>query len=330
MTTLPCPCEPDYGDRTHWAVLPEHAEAKESREEPARSADVFYLAGTMLYGAGPGFFDTFNPEHRVLAVRQARTQASAFAKAGHIFMPHIRQLSMETHFLPEPERLKAGTVPVEDAERAFRHYLTHWNKGRPIILAGHSQGSIILLKLLKRLFGDPNMYRLLVAAYIPGTTVTEKDLQYHANMRLAADAEDTGVIITYNTLSRSGHAALTLRPGALCVNPLNWTNRPDYAPRELHLGMVKFDISGQIHHDIPHATDAWIDPELGALRVGAPEFETAPNSPHSGMGAFFPPGDLHRLDITLFYRNLEENAVRRVRAFVAQRNREGMESERTA
>ena len=139
----------------------------------------------------------------------------------------------------------------------------------------------------------------------------------HPNMRLASRQDDTGVIITYNTLSRSGKKALTLRPGALCVNPLNWTNRQDYAPRELHLGMAKFDVDGRTCHYIPHFTDAWIDPLLGALVAGAPELDSLRH--YSGIRAFFPPGDLHCLNITLFYRNLEENAVRRVHSFVARR-----------
>ncbi len=317
------PSAPDYAESACWAALPEHVRGKAGVGEvsaevsPLAAADVFYLTGTLLHGAGPGFFDPSNPAHRALAVRHVRTQASAFAKAGHIFMPHIRQLSMETHFLPEEERKKAFALPLQDAERAFRHYLEHWNKERPFLLAGHSQGAIILLELMKRLFGEPEIYRRLVAAYILGFTVTKQDLAAHSNMRLASSADDTGVIITYNTLSRSGTKALTLHPGALCVNPLNWTNGPEYAPREMHLGMVKFDVDGREHHDVPHLTDAWIDPSLGALVVGASELEPAQGSA-TGIGAFFPPGDLHRLNITLFYRNLEENAARRVRAFLAR------------
>lgn len=319
------PPEPDYAEHELWAALPAHARdgsspASSLADAPLPAADVFYLTGTVLHGAGPGFFNPYNPAHRAQVVRNVRTQASAFARAGHIFMPHVRQLSMETHLLPREEREAAFALPVQDAENAFRHYLAHWNGGRPFLLAGHSQGAIILLELMKRLFGNPDVYRNLVAAYILGFTVTEQDLAAHPHMRLASSADDTGVIITYNTLSRSGKKALTLRPGALCVNPLNWTNGPEYAPRELHLGMVKFDVDGREHHDIPQFTDAWIDPSLGALVAGAPELDVAPGAERSGIGAFFPPGDLHLLNITLFYRNLEENAARRVRAFLERRD----------
>ena len=315
---LSCPSAPDYADRDMWAALPAHVRTGGCQENmPSLPADVFYLPGTLQHGSEAGFFDPFKPALRALAVRDLRTQASAFARAGHIFMPHVRQLSMETHFLPEKERRKAFTVPLQDAERAFLHYLEHWNRGRPLLLAGQSQGAAILLHLLKNMFGNRGIYRCLVAAYLPGLTVTESDLAMHPNMRLASRQDDTGVIITYNTLSRSGKKAITLRPGALCVNPLNWTNTQDYAPRELHLGMAKFDVDGRTCHDIPHFTDAWIDPLLGALVAGAPELDSLRH--YSGIRAFFPPGDLHCLNITLFYRNLEENAVRRVHSFVARR-----------
>ena len=162
---LSCPSAPDYADRDMWAALPAHVRTGGCQENmPSLPADVFYLPGTLQHGSEAGFFDPFKPALRALAVRDLRTQASAFARAGHIFMPHVRQLSMETHFLPEKERRKAFTVPLQDAERAFLHYLEHWNRGRPLLLAGQSQGAAILLHLLKNMFGNRDIYRCLVAA----------------------------------------------------------------------------------------------------------------------------------------------------------------------
>lgn len=312
------PVAPDYASERAWAFVPE------CPERPAKAVDVFFAPGTLLSGAGTVYFDPADPGHRALARRPRLTQASAFAAAGNIFQPHCRQVSMEMNLLPVAELMQAYAVPCEDMQNAFRHYLAHWNQGRPFILVGHSQGAILLLELMKSVLADPDVCSRLVAAYLIGYSVTPADLAAHPGMKLASGPDDTGVIVTYNTLAKGASEGLTLLPGALCVNPLNWVNTPEYAPAELHLGMVEFDDEGTLVREVPRFTDAWINPALGALVVGvcdlaAPELSDGGGSCSSapgGPGDYFPPGDLHRRNIAFFYRNLEENSRRRARAWL--------------
>jgi len=65
---------------------------------------------------------------------------------------------------------------------AVSNTLEHLNKdasgqARPFILAGHSQGSNLLLMLLERRFGDAALREQLVAAYVIGWSVTAEDMQ---------------------------------------------------------------------------------------------------------------------------------------------------------
>jgi hypothetical protein len=54
-----------------------------------------------------------------------------------------------------------------DVAAAWRHYLDHDNKGRPFVLIGHSQGSIMLSMLLSReIEGKPEAARMLSAMLI--------------------------------------------------------------------------------------------------------------------------------------------------------------------
>lgn len=318
------PAAPDYASDMAWAFTPEHP------DHPEKAVDVFFAPGTLLSGAGLIYFDPADPDHRALARRPRLTQASAFAAAGNIFQPHCRQVSMEMNLLPAPELMKAYAVPCADIQAAFHHYLERWNQGRPFILAGHSQGAIVLLELMKNTLADPELCSRLVAAYIIGYSVTAADLAAHPGMRLASGPDDTGVIVTYNTLAKGGTRGLTLLPGALCVNPLNWVNTPDYAPAGLHLGMVEFDDEGRFVREVPRFTDAWIDPALGALVVGVCDL-TAPELTDGGVcsaapGDYFPPGDLHRRNISFFYRNLEENARRRAHAWLQKRTENARQS----
>ena len=54
-------------------------------------------------------------------------------------------------------------------------YLKKYNNGKPIIIAGHSQGSAHLVTLLKEFFDGKNLKKKLIAAYLPGTIITEND-----------------------------------------------------------------------------------------------------------------------------------------------------------
>lgn len=309
---LVLPPAPDYARPEFWAFAPGNPVSVANRSRPA---DVFFLPGTLLSGFGPLYYDVTDPAHRALARRPFRTQASVFAAAGDIFQPHVRQVSMEVNMLPRPDLEAAYALPVGDTVAAFLHYLRVWNQGRPFLLAGHSQGAILMLGLMKAVLADSAVASRLVAAYLIGCSVTAADLAVHPFLRLAERADDTGVIITYNTLARGATRGLTLLPGALCVNPLNWTTGPEYASADRHLGMVKFDEQGEIVREIPHFTDAWIDPSCGGLIVGADAAQPAP--PQAGAAAdWFPVGDLHRYNLSFFYRNLEANALQRVKAFI--------------
>ncbi len=114
---------------------------------------------------------------------------------------------------------------------AWKHYLEHDNKGRGVVLIGHSQGSFILTSLIaKEIDGKPVQSRL-VSAILMGTTVpvpTGKDVGgAFQKIPLCHKASDTGCLITFATYRSNvpppsnalfGHVTT---PGmtAACTNP---------------------------------------------------------------------------------------------------------------
>ncbi len=103
---------------------------------------------------------------------------------------------------------KAFKQGARDIQDAFEYYLKHFSGGRPFILAGHSQGTMTLIELIKNKFGgDAELRCRLVAAYLIGYTVTDDDLSI-AGLTAAGGAYDTGVVITYNTQSPSAASFL--------------------------------------------------------------------------------------------------------------------------
>lgn len=289
----------DYSNPNLWLHFPP---ALSSAPQDSPPADVFFVCGTLQEQGTSPWLD-IGPHQALLSEFPYRAQASAFAQAGRIFQPQYRQATIETFLRSDSDITQAMAVPVADIHQAFLHYLSHYNQGRPFLLVGNSQGSIVLLNLMQEVLADPAKRAHFIAAYLIGYSVTPADL-VHSGMKLAAAPDDLGVIITYNTLAKGATQARTLLPHALCVNPLNWVNTSEYAPRSLHLGAVSFDENGK--HVTPNYTDAWIDPQLGALIIG----EAQPERP---LG-FFPPGDLHSHNISYFYNNLAQNAELRVQA----------------
>ncbi len=78
------------------------------------------------------------------------------------------------------------------------------------------------LELIKdRLGKNEELRARLIAAYVIGCTVSDKDLEI-AGLKAAQGPDDIGVIITYNTQSRTSHGGPMLSDGAHCINPLNW------------------------------------------------------------------------------------------------------------
>ena len=192
-------------------------------------------------------------------------------------------------------RLLAG-MPAKDVIAAFDYYLKHYNNGRPFILAGHSQGSNTLEFLLSGYMAQhPEVYRRMVAAYIIGFSVTDAYMRDNPHLKFAQSADDTGVIISYNTekpgMTESSPVVLT---GARAINPLNWKTDDTYAPAELNLGSLK--------------VDARINMSRGTVTcstVNTDDYKLPPD--------IFPYGCYHQCDYSFYGENLRQNALERVR-----------------
>jgi hypothetical protein len=86
-----------------------------------------------------------------------------------------------------------------DVYAALDYYFEHYNQGRPFILAGHSQGSMILKIALQDYFLEHGEYlERMVAAYVLGYSITTDNLKANPSLRFAEGADDTGVIVSWN------------------------------------------------------------------------------------------------------------------------------------
>ncbi len=255
----------------------------------------------------------YDDADRALAQGIFEAQASVYEPYWDVFAPYYRQMTtnvkMEDGMLAtDTEAFKQGAIDVQDA---FEYYINNLNDGRPFIIAGHSQGTMALIELIKNRFGDDEELRSrMVAAYLIGYTVTDDDLQ-KAGLTAAVGANDTGVVITYNTQSPTSVGGPMLMEGAHCINPLNWKTDSTYAPASENLGARFYDFeTGEFLREVINYCDARIDMKTGALMT------TIPKGEDLDVGPYFPKDVYHMFDYASWYRNLQQNVGDRINAYL--------------
>ena len=185
--------------------------------------------------------------------------------------------------------------------------MDHYNKGRPFILAGHSQGSAHLLRLIQDYIdNNQSLRKQLVAVYALG--LPEKTPYESVSLPVCQTAEATGCFIGWRTVAPDFLKQADLPTKGSCVNPLSWRLDEVYAGHHLHKGAFKSEPEVYV---IPKAADAqcqngWL--VVPELRTNAFAFDI-----------FLLGGDnYHMLDYHLFHNNLRENVEQRAQVFMKQ------------
>ena len=85
-----------------------------------------------------------------------------------VFAPIYRQVT--SYGLTHPSAAPAGepSYPILDVQAAWNYYLKNDNKGRGVVLIGHSQGTILLQELIAGSIDGKASQALLVSAFLPG------------------------------------------------------------------------------------------------------------------------------------------------------------------
>ena len=216
------PNEPDYSDSTQWYM-----------NDRGGQADLFYIISTETgdYTRSEGtlchYADTYNDSVRGPLRGEMMGVDHLLSGNLNYYSPYYRQCSLQSYASDSLTQARMP-LPTGDVRRAFNYYLEHLNQGRPFILAGYSQGAIILLELLKEI--DDSAINRMIAAYVIGATVSDDDAR-HPHIMAARRADDTGVTICYNSVRDAGCALPHFEYSAMAINPVNW--RTDDTPATL-------------------------------------------------------------------------------------------------
>ena len=300
--------QPDvYAEQENWAYC-------ESGKTAA--ADVFFLCPT-VYGGGE---DSFNmplddPEARADFLGATNMEKGIYDEEARFFAPYYRQAGLAVYEMQEAQREPYLALTYEDVAAAFDYYLEHYNEGRPIIVAGFSQGADMAIRLLKDRFAREEVGDLLVACYAIGWRITEGELAEYPHLRFASGEQDTGVIISFNSEAESVTDSLIIPAGTrtLAIDPLNWRTDSTPATREQNRGACFTNYDGEIVTEVAQLTGAYIDPVRGALKVTDVTPEQYPP-----VLSLFDEGVYHLYDYQFFYRDLQHNVGVRLQAYLQE------------
>jgi hypothetical protein len=293
----------DYAQAANWLHRADNA---------TKAVDVFYVYPTVI---------STDVEYCAIDDREMVSEAQKLYEAYHgifadcnFYAPFYHQLSINAiakrQTAAETEAL-IDEIPLRDCKAAFEYFLQHCNANRPIIFAGHSQGTMILKQLLLWIReAHPEVLNRMVAAYMIGFAINPDYLD-RVGLPFAEGRDDTGVIICYNTEAPDADPSpftMRLYENCLAINPVNWKRDETLAPKEESLGSrlrPEDTPEGLQAEDRWHFADAKVDLARGTVVTNAAV----------DPGTFWPKGCLHHYDFDLFYYDLKQNVSDRMAAF---------------
>lgn len=294
-----------YSESGNWAYL-------ETKEDD-KVADVFFICPTVYGGDDRTFNMSLDDEKTKESFLGATNmEKGIYDEKCRFFAPYYRQAALNVYEMEIADREKYLEIAYEDVKLAFEYYMDHYNDGRPIVLAGFSQGADLSIRLLKDCFADNDTNKLLVACYAIGWSITEDELQEYSHLKFAEGETDIGVIISFNSEAEDITDSLMIPEGTktLSINPLNWKTDGTVADRSQNAGACFTDYSGNIVAEISQLTGAYIDENRGALKIT----DVSPKD-YPPVLSIFDEGIYHLYDYQFFYRNLQQNVAARVDAY---------------
>ena len=205
-----------------------------------RRFDCFYVYPTVSAETTANANLNVQPAETATAI----VQASRFSQRCRVWAPMYRQVTLAG--LRHVD-LASADIAYISLLSAWKDYLTHDNRGRPIIFIGHSQGASILIRLLQtQVDSSPSLRRRMVSAILLGGNVQVppgRDVGgTFRNIPTCRRAAQTGCVIAYSSFGSTPPAnslfgragwGVSLLSGqraagsqqVACVNPVTFSSR---------------------------------------------------------------------------------------------------------
>ena len=304
------PPAPDYSLNEYWVALPHHtpkAVEEVTGSLSPKKADVFFIYPTLFTAKSES---AWNADYRLPSIRNEviekslTFQASAWCAAANLYMPFYRQAHYRIFVEPYASQgIEAGRLAYQDIKTAFEYYLKHYNQGKPIIIAAHSQGSLHAKKLIQEFFDGKPLQKKLIAAYLIGVKITES---MFSEIPELTKAHSTGGFVSWNTykMKQLPERYQEWYQGGVATNPITWDDQVRVEAKA-HLGVLN--------------SDKKIYPQSLSIEViDGMIWSTVPKIPKRFLLSFIK--NYHFADINLFWADIQKNAILRTESWFKQNN----------
>jgi hypothetical protein len=326
----PMPPGPTYADASLWIGRPDIRQNNPSfwapegyTPAPAPKAAVFFIHPTSFLERDRWNAPVDHEESQNRARLFVRSQASAFNSVGEVWAPKYRQATFGAFLTTKEDAQKALDFAYRDVLGAFDAFIEQVAPDRPIILAGHSQGSLHLMRLLRERIAGKKLAERIVAAYVVGWPIsTTADLP-DLGLPACSAREQAGCVLSWQSFGEPADPAQVTdvydpstapngvaRRGSpmLCTNPLTG-GTGGTSETKANLGTL-----------IPNAdlTQAKIEAGAVGARCDMRGFLLIGEDPPE-MGPYVLPGNnYHVYDYALFWANVRADAEARLASYVEQ------------
>ncbi|GIX17576.1 MAG: hypothetical protein KatS3mg119_1762 [Rhodothalassiaceae bacterium] len=325
---LPVPPPPDYAEAAAWAALPELEDPADALPEGVPAADagvpVFFIHPTTYFGTGHWNAPLDDPQAAFIRGNVLKALATAFTSAGPVHAPKYRQAAFGAFLAANADSFRALDLAYRDVAAAFDAFLARIGGDAPFVIAGHSQGALLGLRLVAERLADPALRSRLVAAWLVGWPIGVAEDLGAVAIPPCSEPEDTGCVLSWQSFGQGGDPEMVVEamrkvPGLsgrsragdrmLCVNPVTGRMNGAPAPRAAHRGAIL----------IPPRPDAPLAapiPNLVAARCGEPGVLWLDPAPEGDFAQFRMPGlNYHVWDIPLFWMDVRADVARRTAAW---------------
>lgn len=296
---------PDYSKEDSWSALPFRQDVADIVvkgetwiSDSLKDVDVFYVHPT-IYQKGPLWNASLDMHklNRKVDKYPVRLQASVFNASCRVFAPRYRQAVVKVFYEKSEDGFKALDFAYQDVKRAFRYYLKHFNKGRPFIIAGHSQGTYHTRRLLQEEIDTTKLLEQMVAAYVIGFAVNDS---MYENIKLCNSESETGCFISWMSYKSGYKPSGWWFENAQSLNPLSWESDTSEIRIDDYDGTIV--LNPNRHFSRPMSVKVKrLEGEILWVKTKAPWLRMMKN--------------LHVADYSLFYRSIRENVKTRAKAY---------------
>lgn len=345
------PTPPEYDKLECWASHPlikDKADLKPKgieEEVITNKANLFFIHPTTYFGKENWNASlTHDQANELLDEIVLPGQVSIFNQCCETYVPRYRQATFYSFLSGSDNAKKALDLAYLDVKNAFKYFIEHLNKDKPFFIAGHSQGSLLGMRLLEEFIEGTELHDKFIAAYLPGYKIPENKFGRVFNqIKKGEKPNSIHCIISWDTFlkgssiisqidnsltwasEKNGKSNWKKRIGIKCfgVNPLSFDSEVLACSHEENLGAVineyqrdkdlKWsDVSGDEKIGLQTISLSGPKPRLvsaqlkddGILYISKPE-------PSIWRIGVIPFGNFHVYDYNLFYINIRRNILLR-------------------